>query len=158
MRGLLPICRPAYRARCAEGIASPEDFEEQRRRSRRVLQWYRQYSELLRKLLGRQPELVDLFCGQGGVSEGIRRAGLAPSGIDWCDQPMFRRLFGEERFRAADAYLPSVIEEAIERFRAVGVGASPREAYPERARARGSREAREKGDVCGFCLSSFGVP
>ena len=75
MRGLLPIYRPVTRTRCVDGIASEEDFAAQRRRARRVLMWYRQYSELLRKLMGRQPELVDLFCGEGGVSEGIRRAG-----------------------------------------------------------------------------------
>ena len=48
------------------------------------------YAELLRKLLGRQPEVVDLFCGEGGVSEGIRRAGLAPNGVDAHDMPRYR--------------------------------------------------------------------
>ena len=88
MRGLLPIYRPVTRTRCVDGIASEEDFAAQRRRARRVLMWYRQYSELLRKLMGQQPELVDLFCGEGGVSEGIRRAGLAATGVDMCDMPV----------------------------------------------------------------------
>ena len=125
MRGLLPIYRPVTRTRCVDGIASEEDFAAQRRRARRVLMWYRQYSELLRKLMGRQPELVDLFCGEGGVSEGIRRAGLAATGVAMCDMPRYRQRFGSERFVMADAYLPGTMRDAVERLDAVGIGASP---------------------------------
>ena len=113
MRGLLPIFRPVTRTRCTDGIASEDDFAAQRRRARRVLMWYRQYAELLRKLMGRQPELVDLFCGEGGVSEGIRRAGLAATGVDMRDMPRYRQRFGTERFILADAYLPSTMQDAV---------------------------------------------
>ena len=87
--------------------------------------WYRQYAELLRKLQGRQPELVDLFCGEGGVSEGIRRAGLSPNGVDAKDMPKYRDRFGADRLVVADAYLPDTMRSAVERSRAVGIGASP---------------------------------
>ena len=50
MRGLLLIYRPVHRPRCTDGIASKADFAGQRRRARRVLMWYRQYAEFLRKL------------------------------------------------------------------------------------------------------------
>ena len=125
MRGLLPIYRPVHRPRCTDGIASEDDFAAQRRRARRVLMWYRQYAELLQKLLGRQPELVDLFCGEGGVSEGIRRAGLTPTGVDMKDMPRYRNRFGLDRFIVADAYLPDTMRRAIEGCGAVGIGASP---------------------------------
>ena len=100
MRGLIPVWRPVCRTQCTDGIATEEDFAAQRRRSDRVLAWYRQYGELLRKLLGRTPEVVDLFCGQGGSSEGIRRAGLAPFGVDSTAQPQYERRFGADRFGA----------------------------------------------------------
>ena len=87
--------------------------------------WYRQYAELLRKLQGRQPELVDLFCGEGGVSEGIRRAGLSPNGVDAKDMPKYRDRFGVDRLVVADAYLPDTMRSAVERSGAVGIGASP---------------------------------
>ena len=125
MLGLLPIYRPVHRTRCTDGIASEADFAEQRRRARRVLMWYRQYAELLRKLQGRQPELVDLFCGEGGVSEGIRRAGLSPNGVDAKDMPKYRDRFGVDRLVVADAYLPDTMRSAVERSGAVGIGASP---------------------------------
>ena len=125
MRGLLPIYRPVHRPRCTDGIASEDDFAAQRRRARRVLMWYRQYAELLQKLLGRQPELVDLFCGEGGVSEGIRRAGLAPTGVDMKDMPRYRNRFGVDRLIVADAYLPDTMRHAVEGCGAVGIGASP---------------------------------
>ena len=125
MRGLVPIYRPVHRTRCTDGIASESDFSEQRRRARRVLMWYRQYAELLRKLQGRQPELVDLFCGEGGVSEGIRRAGLSPNGVDAKDMPKYRDRFGVDRLVVADAYLPDTMRSAVERSGAVGIGASP---------------------------------
>ena len=127
MRGLLPVLRPVHRARCMGGfgLAAPEEFVEQKQRSSRVLAWYRQYVELLRKLLGRTPEVVDLFCGEGGVSEGARRAGLGVFGIDSKEQPNYARRFGSERFLADDAYTPQAVAEAIRRSRAVGVGASP---------------------------------
>ena len=124
MRGLA-MYRPVFRTRCMDGLASEEEFEAQRRRAQRVLRWYRQYPELLRKLMGRQPEVIDLFCGQGGVSEGIRRSGLAPSGVDSQDQPQYSQRFGAERFKCADAFSPAVLLELVEKVGAVGVGASP---------------------------------
>lgn len=125
LRGLLPVYRPVHRPRCTDGLANEDDFEEQGRRARRVLMWYRQYSELLKKLLGRQPEVVDLFCGEGGVSEGIRRAGLSPFGVDVKEMSKYRERFGADRFLVADAYLPDSARQAIGRTSAIGVGASP---------------------------------
>ena len=125
MRGLVPVWRPVCRTQCTDGIATEEDFAAQRRRSDRVLAWYRQYGELLRKLLGRTPEVVDLFCGQGGSSEGIRRAGLAPFGVDSTAQPQYERRFGADRFVCGDAYLPSVVRDCFDSHRAVGASASP---------------------------------
>ena len=72
--------------------------------------------------MGRQPEMVDLFCGEGGVSEGIRRAGLAATGVDMNDMPRYRQRFGTERFVMADAYLPSTMRDAVDKMEAIGVG------------------------------------
>ena len=49
MRGLLPIFRPVYRTRCADGIASEEDFASQRRRSRRVLRVAEAYADIFKQ-------------------------------------------------------------------------------------------------------------
>jgi hypothetical protein len=38
--------------------------------------------------------LIGLFCGESGVSEGIRRAGLAATGVDMSDMPRYRQRFG----------------------------------------------------------------
>ena len=36
-----------------------------------------------------KPKLLDLFCGAGGCSEGYRRAGFYPYGIDNKPQPHY---------------------------------------------------------------------
>ena len=96
MRGLLPVWRPVIRYACGGGtnLASDAAFDAQRRLAERVLLWYRQYPDLLRKLSKRAPAVVDLFCGGGGCSEGIRRAGIARQG--WvaprcCSLPLVTR-------------------------------------------------------------------
>jgi hypothetical protein len=66
-----PSCRPAsgrsYRCGGGKNLASDEQFEEQRERAERVLDWYRQYVQLLRRLQsGVTPTVVDVFCGGGG--------------------------------------------------------------------------------------------
>ncbi|MBC6443175.1 MAG: DNA cytosine methyltransferase [Rhodobacteraceae bacterium] len=39
--------------------------------------------------MGRQPELLDLFCGAGGASAGYRRAGFCVTGVDSAPQPNY---------------------------------------------------------------------
>ena len=145
--GLLPVWRPVHHARCGggAGLASPDEFSDQVRAAERVLAWYRQYVELLKKLDGRTPEVVDLFCGEGGVSEGARRGGFAVTGIDSQPQPHFERRFGSDRFVQGDAYLPGVVGSAIERTRATGVGASPPCQPYSTVLADGSTATAERG-------------
>ena len=83
------VWRPVTRYACGGGanLASDAAFDAQRQLAERVLLWYRQYPDLLRKLSKRAPAVVDLFCGGGGCSEGIRRAGMLSSFaglvVDW---------------------------------------------------------------------------
>ena len=53
--------------------------------------WYRHYVSLLRRLTsGHTPVALVTSCGQGGVVEGVRRAGGASHGQDRSDQPRYR--------------------------------------------------------------------
>ena len=68
------------------------------------LDWYRQYVQLLRRLQsGVTPTVVDAFCGGGGSSDGVRRAGGASLGLDAAEQPDFERRFGSTSFVEGDA-------------------------------------------------------
>ena len=127
MRGLLPILRPVGHYACLRGAAlAPEEaFEAQRRRAGLVLTWYRQYSDLYRRLSKKPPGLVDLFCGGGGCSEGARRAGFVVRGIDAQAQPDYEKHFGADAFVMGDALRPPEVRRACGQVSAIGVGASP---------------------------------
>merc|ERR1712091_466954 len=101
MRGLMPVLRLTRSHRCGGGanLASEDEFAAQRARAERVLDWYRQYVQLLRRLQsGVTPTVVDDFCGGGGSSDGVRRAGGASFGIDAEAQSDFVRRFGVSSF------------------------------------------------------------
>ena len=127
LRGLLPVWRPVVRYACQGGanLASDDAFAAQRRLSGRVLLWYRQYPDLLRKLSKTAPAIVDLFCGGGGCSEGIRRAGLTACGVDAQPQPDYVRRFGEDSFTLGDALLPDTVFKVAAQVKAIGIGSSP---------------------------------
>ena len=127
MAGLWPPMRPVVMPRCRYGrrLAGRMEFERQAQVAQGAMAWYRQYVELLRKLLGRAPGFVDLFCGGGGCTEGVRRSGFSGVGVDLEEQRDFVRRFGEAAFVQGDALSAAVIREAAARCGAVGVGASP---------------------------------
>ena len=75
-----------------------------RRLSREACLWYQNYVALLRRLRsGRRPCAVVGFCGQGGVTEGIRRANGVSHGQDIRPQPRYLRRYGEECFTQGDS-------------------------------------------------------
>ena len=77
---------------------------EQARRAEQCLAWMRQHVDLLRRLQsGRAPIALDLFCGGGGRSEGVRRMGGVAFGVDIEDQPEYRARFGDAPSGAASA-------------------------------------------------------
>ena len=90
-----------------------------------MLLWYRQYPDLLRKLSKRAPAVVDLFCGGGGCSEGIRRAGMTTCGLDSEMQEDYVRRFGDDAFTQTDALVADEVRRAIAQVGAIGVGSSP---------------------------------
>ena len=110
--GLRNLCfyRPIVGFACMGGsnLALESDFARQRKVSDEVLAWYRQYVELLRRLRsGRTPTAVVGYCGQGGVSEGVRRAGGASHGQDIRGQPKYEARFGSETFSQGDSRSPA---------------------------------------------------
>jgi DNA (cytosine-5)-methyltransferase 1 len=50
-----------------------------------------------------RPRLLDLFCCQGGASQGYRDAGFDVIGVDLDPQPKYAAHFGADRFVQADA-------------------------------------------------------
>ena len=128
MRGLMAALRLTRSHRCGGGanLASEAEFVAQRERAERVLDWYRQYVQVLRRLQsGVTPTIVDGFCGGGGSSEGVRRAGGASFGLDQEEQADFVRRFGSTSFTLGDSTAWADVAEVKRRARAFAAGASP---------------------------------
>ena len=109
MKGML-FYRPVTRFACMDGqnLAPEGMFVQQQEKAAKVLAWYRQYVELLRLLRsGRTPSAVVGFSGQGGVSEGVRRAGGASHGQDIREQLRYLARFGPETFSCGDSRSPA---------------------------------------------------
>ena len=105
MRSLC-VFRPTVVFGCQGGaaLATKEDFAAARQRAREACAWYQNYVALLRRLQsGRTPSAVVGFCGQGGVTVGIRRANGVSHGQDIRAQPRYVRKFGAERFSLVDS-------------------------------------------------------
>ena len=93
--------RPPRRFACGGGdnLADESAFVAQAELAAQATGWYRHYVSLLRRLTsGHTPVAVVTSCGQGGLVEGIRRAGGAAHGQDCVDQPRYRERFGRETF------------------------------------------------------------
>ena len=93
--------RPPRSFACGGGdnLADESAFVAQAELAAQATGWYRHYVSLLRRLTsGHTPVAVVTSCGQGGLVEGIRRAGGAAHGQDCVDQPRYRERFGRETF------------------------------------------------------------
>ena len=77
-----------------ECLADESEFVNQSILANDMLDWYSNYVVILRRLnSGESVRLFDDFCGGGAVSEGVRRAGGAPFGLDIEDQPAYKTPF-----------------------------------------------------------------
>ena len=102
------MLRPVTQPRCAHGqnLACSDEFSAQLSIAEAEFDWMREHVRLLTRLQsGRPPTVIDLYCGAGGISEGVRRMGGAAMGVDLHDQPEFRARFGDEWFHRSDAHL-----------------------------------------------------
>ena len=75
------VFRPPLIYGCGGGqnLAPEGAFDAQKRLALRGTAWYANYVMLLRKLRsGRRPAALVTYCGQGGVTEGIRRVWRRP--------------------------------------------------------------------------------
>ena len=117
LRGLV-LWRPCTYFACHSGasLASDAEFEAGRSRARRACAWYQNYVALLRRLrAGRRPTAMVGFCGQGGASEGIRRANGSSHGQDIRPQPNYVSRFGQANFSQVDSTDPTILRDAKRR-------------------------------------------
>ena len=120
--------RPPTVFACRNGLllATKEQRAAQVAESQRVLAWYDNYVRLHKRWHSLQtPNALVTFCGEGGVSEGVRLAGGASHGIDSREMPRFVRRFGAGRFTQGDGRKPLLLRECRDRLKAVVTMASP---------------------------------
>ena len=128
MHGLWPLLRPRPGQACDGGrnLVSRQERAAQAARAAQVLEWYMLYVDLLRRLRGgRTPTSLELFCGAGGKSEGVRRARGASHGVDSREQPDYEARFGAETFTLGDATSGVLVNRLCRKLRVEGLGASP---------------------------------
>jgi hypothetical protein len=139
MRGLC-WWRPLTVSWCAGGgaLAGDAQFQAQAELANEALAWYRQYVELHRSWhSGRTPTALVTFCGQGGVSEGVRRSGGAAHGQDLRPQERYVARYGEEAFTMGDSCSPTELRALQRATRSVMTLASPPCKAHSTARMRG---------------------
>ena len=133
--------RPMHRCGGGENLATDEEFESQKQRAERMLQWYELYVTILRRVRsGVDPMVLSSFCGGGGSSEGVRRSGGVSVGLDNELQADYKRKFGDQTFVQGDATSWSQIGDLCKRYDFVGaIGSPPCKWY---SRAKGKKESR----------------
>ena len=127
MVGLI-ISRPVTTFACRGGMNNAPErvFEEQRLRGLAACGWYENYARLLQKLSsGAAPTALVTFCGQGGVSEGIRQGGGSSHGQDLHLQPAYVARFGGSTFTQGDSTGATGVADLRKRSRAFVTMASP---------------------------------
>ena len=118
---------PNLWSRCGRGerLATPSEFSGQAGAVEGCLAWYELYVAAFRRLKG-SAAVVDLCCGGGGQSQGVKRMGALPLGIDKEERHSYRDCFGEGTFTRADVLDSEVITKAVEGAKnLVGVMAGP---------------------------------
>ena len=122
-----------------QNLVDEAAFEAQVARSRDAILWYRHYVSLLRRLCsGRTPAALVTYCGQGGVSEGVKRAGGAAHGQDIRAMPRYARRFGPECFSQGDSADAASVRDLRRRAGAFLTLASPPCKAHSTARMRGA--------------------
>ena len=112
------LWRPCTFFACHSGLllAADSTFEAGRRGAQAACAWYQNYVALLRRLrAGRRPTAIVGFCGQGGTSEGIRRANGSSHGQDIRPQPRYVERFGAANFSQVDSTDPTILRDAMKR-------------------------------------------
>ena len=121
------VVRPVTQPRCCHGqhLAGDAEFAEQLAAAELEFDWMREHVRLLTRLQsGRPPTVIDLYCGAGGISEGVRRMGGAAMGVDLHDQPEFRARFGDGWFHQSDALDRDSLRVLKRRLDPVWIGSS----------------------------------
>ena len=118
------VARPACQGR-GFAHATEGDFAAQKAQAEKVMDWYRQYVDILTRLMKARPGIVHAFCGGGGCTEGAARAGLTGHNIDKHPQPDIVRRFGVGSFTQAEATVLGELERAAGQCNAIGTMGSP---------------------------------
>jgi hypothetical protein len=94
-----PLQRPIPRCRWGTRLAADAEFDEQRQKAVKVLDFYKGYAAIFTKLNRGAPcKVGDGMCGEGGVSAGIVRLGCQPVGMDLEYMERYVAKFGERAF------------------------------------------------------------